>query len=524
MAVASASDADAPEGFVEKFTVLKTAPRELWLVYLGKVMETAAYGLFNMGLMLHLINDLQFSDEGAGSFVGAWATVISLFVFLVGSLSDAIGIRKTLIIAFGLCVVTRALTAFISHPLWSPVFALMPMTFGVAMTIPVMVAAARRFSNKRQRSMAFALLYVMMNLGFVIAGVLYDPIRAWIGEDGTLTLPLIGTAMSVYESIFLFASIITAVGFIPVYFGMRKGVEMPEEGEEPIVDPSLEVKSDKPPLQALWEVIVKTGKIFAEVFRESAFYRFLLLLAIIVGVRMVFYHMHYTLPPWADRELGYGARFGKAWGVVNPGLIFILTPLVGALAAKVSSYRMIIVGTLLSAAPCFLLVLPPDFFAFLLGTPFDSGLVWFLGIDGALAPLYFTLVIFAIIFSVGEAIWSPRLYEYTASVAPKGREATYMGLSLLPMFLAKLTVGPLSGFLLARYCPAEGARDSGKLWLVVASMSIATPVLIILLKGVIRPRTRDEEEAGEEPEEESAPEEADDGPTPDDESTEEVPA
>ena len=29
--------------------------------------------------------------------------------------------------------------------------------------------------------------------------------------------------------------------------------------------------------------------------------------------------------------------------------------------------------------------------------------------------------LFAALFSIGEAIWSPRLYEYTASVAPKGR-------------------------------------------------------------------------------------------------------
>ena len=56
------------------------------------------------------------------------------------------------------------------------------------------------------------------------------------------------------------------------------------------------------------------------------------------------------------------------------------------------------------------------------------------------------------------------------------------------MFLAKLTVGTLSGFLIGRYCPAEGARNSGMLWLVVAGMALATPVLMLLLRSVIRPK------------------------------------
>jgi hypothetical protein len=103
-----------------------------------------------------------------------------------------------------------------------------------------------------------------------------------------------------------------------------------------------------------------------------------------------------------------------------------------------------------------------------------------------------------------------------------------MGLSLLPLFLAKLTVGPLSGFLLGRYCPAEGARDSAKLWLVVASMAIATPVLIVLLKGVIRPRSREEEgttaEDADEGATETEPDSSEADADPNGESTEEAPA
>ena len=54
-----------------------------------------------------------------------------------------------------------------------------------------------------------------------------------------------------------------------------------------------------------------------------------------------------------------------------------------------------------------------------------------------------------VMLSVGEALWSPRLYEYAATIAPKGQEASYMALSSLPLFGAKLMVGITSGTMLA---------------------------------------------------------------------------
>jgi hypothetical protein len=34
-------------------------------------------------------------------------------------------------------------------------------------------------------------------------------------------------------------------------------------------------------------------------------------------------------------------------------------------------------------------------------------------------------ILFVVVLSVGEAIWSPRLYEYTTIIAPKGREGQF---------------------------------------------------------------------------------------------------
>ena len=91
-------------------------------------------------------------------------------------------------------------------------------------------------------------------------------------------------------------------------------------------------------------------------------------------------------------------------------------------------------------------------------------------------------MVFIVVLSLGEAVWSPRLYEYTATIAPRGRESSYMGLSELPLFLAKPVAGFLSGWMLQTYCPPEGPRDSTTMWLAIGGMTIAAPALMVFLR------------------------------------------
>jgi hypothetical protein len=54
---------------------------------------------------------------------------------------------------------------------------------------------------------------------------------------------------------------------------------------------------------------------------------------------------------------------------------------------------------------------------------------------------YVTVTLFVITMSVGEALWSPRLLEYSTTISPKGLEGTYLALGSIPQFLAKFLVG-----------------------------------------------------------------------------------
>ena len=41
-----------------------------------------------------------------------------------------------------------------------------------------------------------------------------------------------------------------------------------------------------------------------------------------------------------------------------------------------------------------------------------------------------------VLLSLGEALWSPRTYDYSMSVAPVGQEAIFTALAAAPLFAA----------------------------------------------------------------------------------------
>src|SRR5262249_38368059 len=91
-------------GFIAKFTVLKIARRELWLTFLIKLLIYTAYSITNKTLTYWLSADLGFSDQMAGALVGwVWAPAMTVFTLLAGSLTDAIGLRRTFFLGVAIC-------------------------------------------------------------------------------------------------------------------------------------------------------------------------------------------------------------------------------------------------------------------------------------------------------------------------------------------------------------------------------------------------------------------------------------
>jgi len=166
---------------------------------------------------------------------------------------------------------------------------------------------------------------------------------------------------------------------------------------------------------------------------------------------MIFQYNHSLYPLYMER-IGLDAWTGKLYAI-NPALIILLVPVVTALTHSMKAYQVITIGSFVSAGSVLIL-------------GFGEAIVW--------------VVTFQVILSLGEALWSPRLYDYTASIAPPGREASYMALSKVPMFFAKVLAGPASGFLLASLCPAEGPRNTELMWIIVGLTTLVSPIALVL--------------------------------------------
>ena len=436
---------------------LRGAPRELWVIYATKVLEIVAYGLMSSTLVLWLSADLDFSDASAGDTIAIWSTIMTLTTVLVGSLVDAIGIRTSFLLGFWMCLIPRAIMTATDNTWVALGLGLFPMAIGLALMTPVMNAAIKRYSTTKQQTVAFAMFYVLMNVGFAISGWLFDWVRETMGEYGSQEIW--GMTLSTYRVLFFWATIATVPGLLITQFWLRRGVEATDDGiifTPPAEDARQGSKIAKA-ISSLKEACEKTAENFAKVWSQPNFYRFLVFLSLIVTMRIVFYHMHYTFPKFGLRELGPGAKIGTLWSVLNPVMIVVLTPLVAACTARVKSYSMIAVGSSFAALPVFFMAMPREWFAEMANGWLGNliGHTW-LGLSGPIDPIYISITLFIFFFSIGEAIWSPRLYQYTAAIAPKGQEGTYMALSMLPYFVAKLFVGMMSGRMLERWCQSDG--------------------------------------------------------------------
>jgi hypothetical protein len=93
--------------------------------------------------------------------------------------------------------------------------------------------------------------------------------------------------------------------------------------------------------------------------------------------------------------------------------------------------------------------------------------------------------IYLTIFSIGEAFYSPRVYEYAAAIAPPGQEASYGALAYIPFLVGKLLIGT-SGWLLATFCPEHGECHAASLWLIFALAAAIAPIGLLVFRRYIQ--------------------------------------
>jgi MFS family permease len=467
-------------GFFAKFAVLKNAQHNLWLTFGIKFLIYTAYSITNKTMVLWLSRDLGFSDQSAGALVGwAWAPAMTVFTLLSGSLTDAIGLRRTFFLGVGICTVARTFMATTTIPWLVLTCGVLPLAVGEALGTPVLLAATRIYSTTQQRSIAFSIIYMVMNVGYVAAGWIFDYVRQL-----KLHIDFFGFQPTVHQQLFLVSLALEIVLFPAIYF-LRRDEDRPDRLT--ITDPSSAPAFWTRIAGTVRDSVIETARLFRRLLSQSAFFRLLVFFLLIGFLKAIFLQMDYVFPKFGDRELGVGAPVGKLANI-NAILIILLVPTIGALTQRFAAYRMVIIGGAICAAGVFIMALPTAWFQ----PAADSAVGQWLGhsylsVQGKIHPYYVMAALYLAVFSVGEAFYSPRVYEYAAAIAPKGQEASYGALAYIPFLIGKLLVGT-SGWLLAIFCPATGPRRSGTMWLIFALAASVAPVGLFLLRPYIRVR------------------------------------
>jgi proton-dependent oligopeptide transporter, POT family len=481
---------------------LRTSPRDMWLLFIYKVIEYAAYAAMNMTLVLWLSKDCGLGDISAGAYIAGWSMMLSVMNMVAGALVDTIGIKKTLLLSILFLMISRFFMSFVTNPVLIFLLGFVPLAIGFAIVGPLVSVAIKRYTTKEGAALGFGLFYVVMNIAYAIGGWGFDFVRGTFGQkdaagkiiNENFGVVLFGQHFSTYQLIFVIGFAITC-GSLIVAMIIRDDVEMGPDGK--IV--KTVHRDHGSGLKAIGNASVATGKMIASVVRERYFWTFIGMLAMTVFVRFVFFHFHYTFPKYGIRVLGEGAKIGSIYGVLNPVLIVFLVPLVATITRKISSYKLMVVGSIVSSFSCFIAIIPPRFFEGLTHTVLGELIFikWLrmsdtmanLLANNPPAPEYWPLIVFITVFTIGESIWSPRLMQFTAEIAPKGKEGTYIALSVLPFFAAKFVAGPMSGILVRTYTPLDAAGKAlahypnhWMVWVWIGGMALLTPIGLLAFR------------------------------------------
>ena len=371
------------EAYFRDFGVLKETRREYWGIQIVNFLDCTFYFAMLTIATLFLSKDLGLDDKYAGFSVATFTSTTTLMLLVSGLCTDWLGIKKSLrlslaaMLALRLSMVGIAISPGLPHRgiLASVLFVLMAPFMAAIQTI--FQASCQRFTTKRSRSAGFNLWYLFMNVGAAAGGFMVDVIHL------KLKLP--------YYHIFTMGVVTAALCLLVGFLMVHREEQLVGSDESPDAQASEGKVARKPPLQLLRDVI-----------REPAIWRLLVLIALVLGVRGVYAYLYLLMPKYWLRTIGPDAAIGVL-NTINPIGIVIGLILFIPIANKFNVFSMLIYGAMVSAFSLFPMALPWHVY----------------GSDIATAH-YVMAVLCMVIVTIGEVIWSPKLNEYTAAIAPKG--------------------------------------------------------------------------------------------------------
>mmetsp|Transcript_11955 Transcript_11955/g.12030 ORF Transcript_11955/g.12030 Transcript_11955/m.12030 type:complete len:406 (+) Transcript_11955:169-1386(+) len=390
-----------------------------------------------LSMSIYFTEVLDFSDLDAGFLIAGFG-VSGVFVSIgLGHYIDRYGIKKSLLLANSFGILNFALL-FIFENRYAQVFIIYTFcSIALSLQLPTAKLAVKKYTVESVRSLGYSIFYMAIFTGAALSGATVDFI-----------LSLGDTDVATFKWVFV-------VGFFEYVIATIIALKLREldyehHGEEEIDLVHKEVTG--------WEHTKESLSL-------KSFWRFFILTLLLVIVKAVYKHVFVTLPIFMYREIGEGAHFGYMLAVHKVFMI-IAIPLFTMLIYYFNFYTLLAIGSLFSAIAFIPLMI---------------------------AASYGSVLFFIFLVSLGEAIYAPRLIDYTLQVAPKGREGIFLAVAASPLILSVIVAGLVAGILLDSYCPDDGERECWKMWAWISGMTALMPILMIVFRKYLeQPEHEDE--------------------------------
>jgi dipeptide/tripeptide permease len=423
-------------------------PKTFWTANFVELLERAAFYAMFISISIYLSRVVGYSDIWAGIIGGFFSAGVYFLPMFVGALSDKMGFRKSIIIAF--LFQTIAYFTLAAFPYKLTVFpAYIILMIGGSFIKSLVTGTVAKSTSESNRAKGFSIFYFIVNIGAFSGKTFAYPVRL---ELGLVAVNYISAAL-------------TFIALIAVFLYYKN------------VDTTHEGRTLKETWDALIKVLLKPRLIF--------------LILIIGGFWLIQHQMYASMPKYILRMVGEHAA--PEWiANINPAVVMIFVVLITNLMKKAKAITSLKVGLFIMPFSAFFMASGP-WLQSITGNEVSFGLF-------SLHPITF-MMIFGISFQgLAECFISPRYLEYFSKQAPKGEEGLYLGFSHLHSFFANFAGFFLSGILLEIFCPdptkAEFAgltpeqlapyyANAHYIWYVFAGIGFISALALVIYQKVV---------------------------------------
>jgi POT family proton-dependent oligopeptide transporter len=402
--------------------------RSFWVANISELFERLSYYAAFASLARYLHEVLNFPTARAANLSGLFGGLVWFLAIFGGAVADRLGFRRALSLAYLILASSYFLLGSLGAPWLAgirnavPLVALVTVVLmlpalGVSLVKPSVVGTTARASNENVRSIGYSIYYTLVNIG----GALGPFVASWVHRN-----------LSV-ENVFRVAALSVFLMFFAVLLLFRE----PQ-------------KSGEKKTASLADTVANFGKVLTNP-------KFMIFLLLFSGYWIVYWQEFITLPIYVHDYVNPTADTEKMLST-GPLIVIAFTVLFSVLTQKMSAFRAVLLGTLVSMVG----------FAVL-------------AIHSTVIGVYGTLVVIA----VGELIQQPRYYDYISRLAPQGQQGTYMGFAFLPLGIGSFLAGRIGGALLHHFGEVQH-RPQLFLWALTA-IGLATTLLLWIYDRIVKP-------------------------------------